>query len=61
VADIDDAGSEIVIVVHWPGVHSEIRLRKRRRGQRNSTPADVIAQLMQPKRDKSETVKTPDR
>ena len=44
VADIDDAASEIVIVVHWSGgVHSEIRLPKRRRGQRNSTPADVIA------------------
>jgi DNA invertase Pin-like site-specific DNA recombinase len=44
VADIDDAASEIVIVVHWSGgVHSEIRLPKRRRGQRNSTPADIIA------------------
>ncbi|MBV8288618.1 MAG: recombinase family protein [Hyphomicrobiales bacterium] len=44
VADIDDASSEIVIVVHWSGgVHSEIRLPKRRHGQRNSTPADVIA------------------
>src|SRR5271165_4693653 len=44
VADIDDAASEIVLVVHWSGgVHSEIRLPKRRRGQRNSTPADVIA------------------
>ena len=44
VADIDDAASEIVVVVHSPGgVHSEIRLPKRRRGQRNSTSADVIA------------------
>jgi DNA invertase Pin-like site-specific DNA recombinase len=44
VADIDDAASEIVIVVHWSGgVHSEIRLPKRRRGQRNSTPDDVVA------------------
>jgi len=43
-ADIDDAASEIVIAVHWTGgVHSEIRLPKRRRGQRNSTPADIIA------------------
>jgi len=33
-----------VIFVHWSGgVHSEMRLPKRRRGQRNSTPADVIA------------------
>ena len=44
VADIDDAASEIVAVVHWSGgVHTEIRLPKRRRGQRNSTPADVVA------------------
>jgi hypothetical protein len=44
VADIDAAASEIAIVVHWSGgVHSEIRLPRRRRGQRNSTPADVIA------------------
>lgn len=44
VADIDDTTSEIVIVVHWSGgVHSEIRLPKRRRGQRNSTSADIIA------------------
>ena len=44
VADIDTAASEIAIVVHWSGgVHSEIRLPRRRRGQRNSAPADVIA------------------
>ena len=44
VADIDDTTSEIVIVVHWSGgVHSEIRLPKRRRGQRNSTSTDIIA------------------
>ncbi len=43
IADIDDAASEIVVVVHWSGgVHSEIRLPKRRRGQRNGASADVI-------------------
>src|SRR3954452_21611059 len=43
VADIDDAASEIVLIVHWVGgVHSEIRLPKRRRGQRNSTSANII-------------------
>jgi DNA invertase Pin-like site-specific DNA recombinase len=48
VADIDDDASEIVIVVHWTGgVHSEIRLPKRRRGQRNSTSADIIAAVAQ--------------
>ena len=48
VADIDDDASEIVIVVHWTGgVHSEIRLPKRRRGQRNSTSAVVGAAVAQ--------------
>jgi DNA invertase Pin-like site-specific DNA recombinase len=43
VADIDEAASEIVLVVHWVGgVHSKMRLPKRRRGQRNSTCVDII-------------------
>jgi hypothetical protein len=48
VADIDDAAAEIVLVVHWiGGVHSEMRLPKRRRGQRNSTSVDVITAVRQ--------------
>jgi DNA invertase Pin-like site-specific DNA recombinase len=48
VADIDDAASEIVLIVHWVGgVHSEIRLPKRRRGQRNSTSANIIEVVRQ--------------
>jgi DNA invertase Pin-like site-specific DNA recombinase len=48
VADIDDANAEIVLVVHWSGgVHSQLRLPKRRRGQRNSTPADILAAVRQ--------------
>ena len=48
VADIEDAAAEIVLVVHWiGGVHSEICLPKRRRGQRNSTSADVITAVRQ--------------
>lgn len=47
-ADIDDAAAEIVLVVHWiGGLHSEMRLPRRRRGQRNSTSADVIAAVRQ--------------
>jgi hypothetical protein len=47
VADIDDAVAEIVLIVHWiGGLHSE-RLPRRRRGQRNSTSADVIAAVRQ--------------
>ena len=38
VANIDDAASEIILIIHWVGgAHSEMRWAKRRRGQRNST------------------------
>jgi hypothetical protein len=48
IADIDQEAAEIVLVVHWiGGVHSEMRLPRRRRGQRNSTSADVIAAVRQ--------------
>jgi DNA invertase Pin-like site-specific DNA recombinase len=48
VADIDDAVAEIVLIVHWiGGLHSEMHLPRRRRGQRNSTSADVIAAVRQ--------------
>ncbi|AGH51804.1 insertion sequence ATP-binding protein (plasmid) [Sphingomonas sp. MM-1] len=42
VADLDDSASEIVLLVHWAGgVHTELRLPRRRHGQRNATPDDV--------------------
>ncbi|MET3597812.1 hypothetical protein ABID26_007238 [Mesorhizobium shonense] len=48
IADIDDEASEIVLLIHWiGGVHTELRLPKRRRGQRNSTSADIIAAMRQ--------------
>ena len=48
VADIDDEASEIVLLIHWiGGVHTELRLPKRRRGQRNSTSTDIIAAILQ--------------
>ncbi|HSH63584.1 MAG TPA: recombinase [Methyloceanibacter sp.] len=48
VANIDEEASDIVLVVHWAGgAHSEIRLPKRRRGQRNSTSADIIEAVRQ--------------
>jgi Recombinase/Recombinase zinc beta ribbon domain len=44
VADLDDEAAEIVLLVHWMGgIHTEIRLPRRRRGQRNSTSPDIIA------------------
>ena len=48
IADIDPEAAEIVLLIHWiGGVHSELRLPRRRRGQRNSTSADVIAAVGQ--------------
>jgi hypothetical protein len=48
IGDIDLEAAEIVLVVHWiGGVHSEIRLPRRRRGQRSSTSADVITAVRQ--------------
>ena len=38
IADLDEQGGEIVLVVHWMGgIHTQLRLPRRRRGQRNST------------------------
>src|SRR6516162_1157742 len=46
--DIDTDAAEIGLLVHWVGgVHTEIRLPRRRRGQRTSTSADVIAAVRQ--------------
>jgi DNA invertase Pin-like site-specific DNA recombinase len=43
VADLDEQTAEIVVLIHWVGgAHTEHRLPRRRRGQRNSTPADVV-------------------
>jgi DNA invertase Pin-like site-specific DNA recombinase len=48
IADIDDKASEIVLLIHWiGGVHTELRLPKRRRGQRNSTTPEIIAAVRQ--------------
>ena len=43
IADLDDQTAEIVVTIHWMGgAHTEHRLPRRRRGQRNSTSADII-------------------
>lgn len=48
VADLDDGASEIVLVIHWVGgVHTELRLPKRRRGQRNATPDNIVDAVRQ--------------
>jgi DNA invertase Pin-like site-specific DNA recombinase len=44
VADIDSAAGEIILVIHWQGgVHTELRLPRRRRGTCSATSKDVVA------------------
>jgi DNA invertase Pin-like site-specific DNA recombinase len=48
IADIDAEAAEIVLVIHWMGgVHTELRLPLRRKGQRNSTAPDIVAAVRQ--------------
>ncbi len=48
VADIDAEAGEVILFLHWMGgVHTQLRLPRRRRGQRNSTPQDTIAAVRQ--------------
>ena len=48
VADIDSDAGTIVLLIHWMGgVHTELRLPRRRRGQRNSTSPDIVAAVRQ--------------
>jgi DNA invertase Pin-like site-specific DNA recombinase len=44
IADVDGSAAEIVLHIHWKGgVHAELRLPRRRRGQINHTSKDVVA------------------
>ena len=48
VADLDERAGEVVLLVHWMGgIHTEMRLPRRRRGQRNSTSPDIVAAVRQ--------------
>ncbi len=44
VVDVDEHNSEVVLLIHWTGgVHTPLRLPRRRRGQNNGqTPKDII-------------------
>jgi hypothetical protein len=43
IADLDEERAEIVLTLPWVGgAHTEHRLPRRRRGQRTSTPTDVV-------------------
>lgn len=44
IADVDPDAAEIIFHIHWKGgVHTEVRLPRRRRGQMNHTSKDVVA------------------
>jgi DNA invertase Pin-like site-specific DNA recombinase len=44
VADVDAAAGEVILVVHWRGgMHTELRLPRRRRGCCASTSKDIVA------------------
>jgi DNA invertase Pin-like site-specific DNA recombinase len=44
IADIDANAAEIILHIHWKGgVHTELRLPRRRRGQATRTSKDVVA------------------
>ena len=44
IADVDSVAGEIILQIHWKGgVHTELRLPRRRRGQMNHTSKDVVA------------------
>ena len=48
VADIDADAGTIVLLIHWMGgIHTELRLPRRRRGQRNSTSPDIVVAVRQ--------------
>ena len=48
VADLDEPAGEVVLLVHWAGgIHTELRLPRRRRGQRSSTSPDIVAAVRQ--------------
>jgi DNA invertase Pin-like site-specific DNA recombinase len=43
VADVDDEAGAIVLVLHWAGgIHTELRLPRRRRGQCRGTSAEIV-------------------
>jgi DNA invertase Pin-like site-specific DNA recombinase len=48
VADLDEPAGAVVLLIHWMGgIHTQLRLPRRRRGQRNSTSPDIVAAVRQ--------------
>jgi hypothetical protein len=44
IADVEGSAGEVILIIHWKGdIHTEVRLRRRRRGQSSSdTPVETI-------------------
>src|SRR5262249_61122753 len=48
VADLDAEAGEIILFLHWMGgIHPELRLPRRRRGQRNRTSQKIVTAVRQ--------------
>jgi DNA invertase Pin-like site-specific DNA recombinase len=48
IADIDEAAGEVILLIHWTGgVHTELRVTRRRPGQSTRTAPDIIAAVSQ--------------
>jgi hypothetical protein len=48
IADIDDEASEVVLLIHWMGgVHTELRVKRRRPGESTKTAPDIIEAVRQ--------------
>ena len=47
IADVDSTAGEVILVIHWKGgVHTELRVRRRRRGQNNGHTAKGIVKAV---------------
>lgn len=48
IADVDAAAGEVILVIHWHGgIHTELRLPRRRRGQCSRAPEELVAAVRQ--------------
>jgi DNA invertase Pin-like site-specific DNA recombinase len=48
IADIDEEASEVVLLIHWMGgVHTELRVKRRRPGESSKTAPDIIEAVRQ--------------
>src|SRR5262249_52283169 len=47
VVDVDGAAGEIILIIHWKGgVHTELRLPRRRRGQNNAQAPQALIEAV---------------